>query len=441
MEYVISKFINQYVSSKGEYNIYCSRSNSILTLSKELYDYLLKCANDSSLIELIDSETVELLKRHAIIVNKNADTDYLLERQFLENQISFSTETVNLVLAPTLACNFNCSYCFETNRISGKMNDEKIDQLITFIKKHKLAKNISITWFGGEPLLALNVIEKILSKIHQKVNLKLVNHSIVTNGYYFTGKTIEVFKENHLDNIQISIDGKKERHDAIKKQKNTLQGTYDVIISNIDNIVKELPNTNISIRVNLDKESSNDFIDLYHHLTERWKNNKVNIYPGILRIDNEENNGLSPKVLSQWETFELLYKLRKEKILGGQTFPCHQFHKGCSATMVNSYVVGPQGEIYKCWNDVGNNERIIGYIYKEKMTNSSLFYKYMVGSKIYEDIECLNCSLLPICAGKCAFYQLKNKYENGHYILCECMQKSPDLLEKCLDSYQLNKGL
>lgn len=240
MDYVISKYIYQYISSKGEYNIYCSRSNSILTLSKELCDYIVKCTTDNSLIEWIDIEVLELLKKHEIVVDKNADADYLLERQFLENQISFSTETVDLVLVPTLACNFNCSYCFETNRTSGKMSDEKIDQLITFIKKHKLAKKISITWFGGEPLLALNVIEKILSKIRQESNLELVNHSIITNGYYFTGKTIEVFKENHLDNIQISIDGKKERHDAIKKQKNTLQGTYDVIISNIDKIVEKL---------------------------------------------------------------------------------------------------------------------------------------------------------------------------------------------------------
>lgn len=158
-----------------------------------------------------------------------------------------------------------------------------------------------------------------------------------------------------------------------------------------------------------------------------------------MRIDNEENNGLSQNVLSHWETFEFIYKLRKERILDEQIFPCLQFHKGCSATMANSYIVGPKGEIYKCWNDVGNDEKIIGYIHEEKMTNPTLFYRYTMGSKIYEDAECLNCHLLPICAGKCVFYQLKNKYENGNYILCECMQKSPNLLERCLNSYQSNK--
>lgn len=440
MDYVISKYTYQFISSKGENIIYCSRSNSILSLSQELFKYLDECRQNNYLINSIENETLELLKKNRIIVDKNADSDYLLERRFLENQISFSTETLDMVIAPTLACNFDCPYCFEENRKSSKMNNETIDKLINFIKRHNLARKLAITWFGGEPLLAFDVIKDVMFRIKNELDITLISHSIITNGFYFTDKVIDFFKENHLNSIQISIDGKKERHDTIKIQKGNQHGTYDTIIENIDNIVERLPQTNISIRVNVDKESVNEFTELYHHLTERWRNKRVIIYPGILRINNKENTGLDSNALSQWETFELYYKLRKKNMLSGQISPCCQYHKGCSATMINSYVIGPKGEIYKCWNDVGNNQKIIGYIDVGKIDNAALFYRYMMGANIYEDSECVDCSLIPICAGKCAYYQLKNKYENGRYILCECMQKAPGLLEKSLEEYIYKKN-
>ena len=38
---------------------------------------------------------------------------------------------------------------------------------------------------------------------------------------------------------------------------------------------------------------------------------------------------------------------------------------GCAATSVNTFVIGPSGELYKCWVDVGRKEKIIGSIYDD----------------------------------------------------------------------------
>jgi uncharacterized protein len=196
-----------------------------------------------------------------------------------------------------------------------------------------------------------------------------------------------------------------------------------------------MPNIHLSIRVNVEKDNVSDFEYMYTELSQRWRGKNVSIYPGILRMDNEDRTALSCSALSQWESFDLYYKLRKKKIIEGSIFPTLQYHKGCCATVANSYIVGPKGEMYKCWNDVSNDSRIIGYISDEKLTNPTLFYRYIVGSKAIKDQECLDCFLLPVCTGNCAYYRLRNLYENGKYVLCQCLQKSPNLLNKCLEHY------
>lgn len=191
----------------------------------------------------------------------------------------------------------------------------------------------------------------------------------------------------------------------------------------------------MSIRVNIDKKNVDDFNIIYHDLRERWKGKKINIYPGILRIDNDSRKALSSESLSQWETFDLYFDLRKKKMIEGPIFPTLEYHKGCCATVLNSYIIGPRGEIYKCWNDVSDETRIVGYIKDEKLSNPSLFYRYIIGSKFYKDKECLDCFLLPVCSGKCAFFHLRNLYEDGKYNLCQCLQKSPYLLNRCLEHF------
>jgi len=433
MKNTISRFVYFFISSKKEHLVYCSRSNSFLKLSEVFFDFLKQCKENSSLISKIDEDLLSLLKKHKIVVSENEDSDFLLEHEFAENQSAYLYSSLGLVLVPTIACNFDCPYCFEKGKKASKMSDEVIENLIRFIKKHQETKKLFITWYGGEPLLSVDVIEKILKKIHSEISLPLTGHSIVTNGYYFDSKAIDLFRKYPLKSIQITLDGKKERHDNIRKQKITGEGSFDRLIANMDRIVKELPETKLSIRINIEKENLQDYFDLQKELSERWKGYKVVIHPGLLRIDNDTNTALACECIDRVEAHELYFNLSKEKILDEPVFPLLQGNRGCCATVINSYIIGTEGEIYKCWDDVTDSNKIIGYIDREELTNSSLFYKYMVGSKWYHNEECMNCFFLPICSGQCAHYRLKNMYENGKYNLCQCVQKTPKLLNETLE--------
>ena len=394
---------------------------------------MLKCKEDPNLLDELDDKLIELFISNKIMVKPDEDNDFLLEHHFTTDLISYSNRRLGLVVAPTIGCNFDCPYCFEPGKKSYTMTEEIIDDLILFIKKHKEANLLDLVWYGGEPLLAFKKIQTILRRIRDEVPIKLGNHDIITNGYYFTPQVIEFFKEFPLDTIQITFDGGRERHNNLRKQKKTGEPTYDHIIENIDRIVDELPGTQIHLRINIEKSNVNDFIEGKEFFEKRWKNKDLIVYPGILRIENEDETAIAFSAMNKWESANFLYDINEKGVFKTDIYPKIRLAKNCCATRLNSYIVGPRGEIYKCWNDVSDDNKIVGYINQEKLTNPKLLYRYLVGSKWYANSECIECFFLPICNGNCAWYALKNVYDKGEYIICDCMQKSPEMLNKSLE--------
>lgn len=433
-DYYISRYAYFFISSKEEFLGYSSRSNAFLKLGCDLYAYLSEIQKTKSPFDWEDDNILGLLKKYKFLVEEGDDDDFLLKHQFEQDTVTYHPISLGLIIAPTLSCNFDCQYCFETGKRASRMEDGIINQLVPFIKKHKYVQNLHLTWYGGEPLLCLDVIKKILLKISSELpNYPIKYHSIVTNGYYFNQEVIDLFKEFPLNAIQITLDGKKERHDSIRKLKKTGQGSYDRIISNIDNILKELPETEVHIRVNIEKTNLRDFDELYHELTHRWNNKNLSVYPGFLRIDDETGKAMSCDAIDRWQAMRLNFEWSKKGMVDTSIYPKRTTSMGCCATVINSYIIGPKGEIYKCWNDVSDDKRVIAYINEDRFVNSKLFYRYVVGSKWYHNTECIKCFFLPICQGTCAYYRLKNRYEGGKYNLCQCLQRGPNLLNECLE--------
>ncbi len=96
-------------------------------------------------------------------------------------------------------------------------------------------------------------------------------------------------------------------------------------------------------------------------------------------------------------------------------FPHHG--SACSAAALNSYLVGPNGELYKCLSHFGDESKIIGSIFNEEIGLSELYVDFL--SKSFEDDEeCLQCKFLPICLGGCVDQRLQRKAGKGNSKIC-----------------------
>ena len=253
---------------------------------------------------------------------------------------------------------------------------------------------LDLTWYGGEPLLGFPIIQKIWNQIDREIKLPIHKHTIVTNGYLLTDEIIDFFCNKKLTNIQITLDGIEEKHNQTRKLKGSNQPPYKRIIENIGKIIKQWPETKISIRVNIEATNCDDFIIAYKRLTDLYGEGRLNIYPGFIRRDNKEGRNFDCGNQFKYQAQLLFLKLNDIGVYD-KGYP-KLTDKGCTANYLNSYIIGPSGEIYKCWNDVGNTSRIIGYIDKEELSNKDLFVKYVSDLSCFEDEKCKNCLFFPI---------------------------------------------
>lgn len=155
-------------------------------------------------------------------------------------ELSFQyNNIVNFVIGVTQQCNFRCKYCCFSGNYSNfrrhsdiHMSYESMNQSIEFIKKYSAKdKSIYISFYGGEALLELNLIEYATSILYNFFG-KRVEFDISTNGWMLTSSTIERILQIPNAAISVSIDGIKQIHD---KNRIHISGspTYSRIANNL----------------------------------------------------------------------------------------------------------------------------------------------------------------------------------------------------------------
>lgn len=432
-ECVLSKYVFIFRMSDGTNLVYNSLTNSFLEVGDDVYNVLNDNDTMPAALQLLSNDDLRILQENKIIVGVGEDDAFLNEHQYETNVADYNSEYLFLTLVPTLSCNCSCNYCFEKSKNGGVMSSQTIDALMSFVNTHQRVKGIHLVWFGGEPLLAFGTIKDIIYKFEQNVNVPIISQSMVTNGFLFDKKMEKFFSEYPLNTIQITLEGGKKRHDIIRKLNNG-SPTFDKIIDNVGRLLSVFQETQINIRVNIEKENIEDYYILSDILLTKWKTPNLHVYPGFLFIDDDNKRKLSCRVYSGNEKSRVLLDI-KQKYAPEELFPRLSNTAGCTATMTNAYIIGPEGEIYKCWKDVGDKDKIVGSIVSGKMTNAALYYRYMQESKWYNRQECKDCSLLPVCDGGCANDYLRTKYDCFQMDTCAHVLRSPQMLYSYLEAY------
>lgn len=416
---------------QGEiYLAYNSYTNSFFKINKYVYDIIQNTYSEIS-NDINTNEEIKKLHDMRLLSTKEEDDSIvdLLRMKYLMH--SYSKENLAILLVPTLACNLRCPYCFEKNKQPIRMDFDMCEKIIKFIKSHTYAKNMSLTWYGGEPLLAPDIIKYFLSRLSEIETPYLVSHGMVTNGTLLTKKNIDILKKYPLNSIQITLDGLQNTHDK-KRIKADGSGTYNLIIKNIKAFIEEYPKTSISLRVNIDRNNYKEFMQVYDFIKTLYPNKKnIYIYPGILR------NCGAKVVNSPFLINEDILKIKELFVKEGYPIQYPQTaESGCCATCISSYIIGPKGEIYKCWEDIGYETKSIGNIQEQQYTNVSLLSKYMLHGSHIIDEECKDCPLLPICSEDCAKNRIENKFDNAENTLCSIYKnKNYEALTKMLYNF------
>ncbi len=345
----------------------------------------------------LKQDVFEVLKKNGFIIEEDYNEIEAIECGMLKAK--YSNDNLILTIASTEDCNFRCIYCYEKDSINSKYMDlQTADNIILFIKNRiKHLDSLSITWYGGEPLLNLESIKYISENVIKMCfeNNVIYSASMITNGYLLNAKNLDTLISCNIKLIQVTIDGDKETHD----QRRFLVGggsTFDTIIRNLSLI--ENYNISVYLRINVDKNNFHAVEDVTRAISKINRSKKIKCYLG--KVSNS-SGCYKDKECFTIEDFSLKNFTFN---INHYTNISHMYpnikNVACGGECINTYVIGSDGAVYKCWEDIGRSEYSVGNINKDIYFYNKANLSYLLNNPTNNSV-CRVCRYLPLCMGGC----------------------------------------
>ena len=320
-----------------------------------------------------------------------------------------SAKGIGFTICPTMGCNFDCPYCFEDHG-RGKMSQEVQDDIIALAERMmnaSNAKNVHVTWFGGEPLLAADVIKSLSTRLMKLVEERGGEYraGIITNGYLLTQEIVDMLDAVKVNNAQITIDGLGATHDATRY----LRGggpTFDRIVANLRNL--KLPFT-ISVRHNVHEGNRAEMDDLKAFIEKlaEESGNSITYYPApVSGSAVADERGRQVGILCGSDASDVSIRQEAGRFSAGRGHYC-----GAN----NIWVVGvdDRGNLQKCWEAADKPSFSFGTAHDwdperplETASNPDNLTMYLNTASPVPDEECRECTWLPMCTGGCPHKRL-----------------------------------
>ena len=171
----------------------------------------------------------------------------------------------------TTGCNARCFYCYEKGTKPVTMTAETASKVVRYILAHRGEEKVTLSWFGGEPLYNVQVIDQICKELKEhEVPFK---SSMVTNGYLFDAAMVQRAKDLwNLKNVQITLDGTEQTYNRIKRYIYGEVNAFERVLGNIQLLTDE--GIRVLIRLNVDKHNIAEMSELVSLLHKRFGVNK-----------------------------------------------------------------------------------------------------------------------------------------------------------------------
>lgn len=335
----------------------------------------------------------------------------------------------------TYNCNFRCPYCFESRdkKDGGKplvFTKEQVDvayDTMERIQPRKELRNQGVTLYGGEPLLAENrdIVEYIVNE-GKKRGYRFV---AVTNGYE-VDHFLDLLGEDSICKLQITVDGPKAMHNQRRIHYKD-PDTFDKIVSNIKLALDK--GIKVIVRMNSDDRNVDLFNELKSFFTEQGCYNypEFELYNAILK----NSDAVTPKELEELNFLSADSFIDRQGAYATQNKspfynnitealrnarPLSLKSIGCVAQS-NGYVLDPLGNIYPCWEVIGDNRYLKGVYSKDGITWNEEVMKQWKNLDVSQKVPCNHCKYALLCGGGCPYYHLL-----GRHISCKLFKKEFD---------------
>lgn len=309
----------------------------------------------------------------------------------------------------TYSCPLRCKFCYVNY---NRNKDFDLENLCYLFEEGLLKTNYVklITFFGGEPLLKINLIEEILKRYYNIICEKGIHIAVITSMSVNIDKQIELIKKYPLYETVISFDNFSEER-VFSNQKPFK------VLEHLDLNYLSQFKKNICFHTVLNSEKSLDDLLLLQDIFKKygfiysWCWNKMPIksfnfkekYKQI--INNILNNDLYYPSAFIKELDSFLYRKNIGCGIGSELF------------------LSIDGDISPCSISHHNNEFLLmknGELLEEVPENIQ-----QIENNVFNNEYCSKCDIKGFCNGGCLFERKKNRqnYNSVNIVLCELMKQ------------------
>ena len=243
----LSKYVKT-VQYNNDIALYNTINHAVMQLPKE-------AVNEGYIIAELDDESVEILHDSYFFDATDTTVANSLSSFLLNEKKLFISLELNL------SCNLRCPYCYQAGAHDGKIiSDEVLDSLAEYVQivhQKTPIEDLFIKILGGEPTLVWKKFMKVYDALLDFCNRNSIRFHLLVDT---NGTRIEDLKMlEGYDSLLLTIPlTYKECHDKVRFDAKG-NGTYDVILSNINEFHRIKPDAKIVIRYNVDGENCNFF--------------------------------------------------------------------------------------------------------------------------------------------------------------------------------------
>lgn len=419
----VSKYSFLFCHEDNECYIYNTLSNALIEIDNDTYEILLKARQNRSVVseQMLGSDLYNALCEKRMISNNDID-DFLFYKSIVHHQRT-DKHHMHLTLAPTMDCCFNCHYCFEKFKTQDYMSEMTMDSIVRYLNRLDSKPQLRITWFGGEPLMALQQMEMLYTKI-STLYQKPTHSDIITTGFHLTPHAIEVLQKIGVESMQITLDGLRDTHNQIKMTPNC-EDVFGKVMHNVELLLQKT-DIHLVFRINLTKKNAHEFVDLYKYLKERFSPylHKLGVCPAF--VLNRGDCNLSEEEIKNFFTQDedaqfALDLFNKDGIATQFTRYPSRFFNECAIRNIMSVAFDPLGYAYKCWEVIGNRNHAFARLTQDGLfdeVNEVILNRHLYGADPLDDPKCSQCAYLPICNGGCPIQRIQNVFECRNNCTC-----------------------
>lgn len=293
-------------------------------------------------------------------------------------------------------------------------------------------RNLEVDFFGGEPLMNWQVVKELVAygREQEKLHDKHFRFTVTTNGVLLNDE-IQEFVNKEMDNVVLSLDGRKEINDKMRPFRNG-KGSYDLIVPKFQKLADSRNQERYYIRGTFTRNNLDFSKDILHFADLGFKQMSIEPVVG----DETDPYAIREEDLPQiMEEYDKLAKIMVEREKQGKGFnffhfmidleggPCISKRLSGCGSGTEYLSVTPWGDLYPCHQFVGQEEFLMGNV-DEGITKPEIADEFR-GCSVYSKEKCKACFAKFYCSGGCMAnaYNFHGTIHDAYDIGCEMQRK------------------